>query len=377
MKKNGKVYIRTFGCQMNVRDSQILKGLLLSEGYNFTDNEHQADVIIFNTCAVRKHAEDRVFSLLGAIGKRKEKTGQPKAVVLMGCMAQEWKEQLFKRAPYIDIACGPNNVYDLPQILEKVLFSNITHIALVDKPSRAEAFYRQGAWFVEGDSAFVIVMEGCDNFCSYCIVPYVRGRERSRPWQDVVGEIKMLLDKGIKKFTLLGQNVNSYQGGINFPDLLDRVAKIKGVEELSFVTSHPKDACQALFEVMAAHQNIKKYLHLPLQSGSNRILKLMNRNYNYETYLEKVNLYRKIVGGKISSDLIVGFPTETDKDFLSTLNAVKEIQYDSAYIFKYSPRQYTAASKMKDDVPQEIKEKRHAELLALQKQISQRKNVNL
>ncbi len=373
-ERGSKVYLRTFGCQMNVRDSQLLKGLLLQEGFSLTDREQDADVVIFNTCAVRKHAEDRVFSILGGIGKRKERIGRPRVIALVGCMAEEWKERAFEKAGYLNIVCGPNDLYRLPLAIRNAFFSPDRRIVLVGSPSREEDFYRKGNWFVEGESAFVIVMEGCNNFCSYCIVPYVRGRERSRPWQEVVSEVKKLVAQGVSKFTLLGQNVNSYQGGVDFPDLLEKVAMVEGVKSLSFATSHPKDATDRLFEVMARYPNIEKYLHLPLQSGSDRILKLMNRGYTFEDYRRKVDSYRQIVsGGKISTDLIVGFPTETEEDFQKTVEAVKSIGFDCAYIFKYSPRPFTKASMMGDDVPLEAKERRHQILLSLQKEISLQK----
>ncbi len=368
------MYIRTFGCQMNVRDSQVLKGLLIQGGFSLVDTEEEADVVIFNTCAVRKHAEDRVFSILGSIGKMKEKKGRPQVVVLMGCMAEEWKDVAFERARYLDIVCGPNDLYRLPLAIETVLTRPGEKVVLVGSPKREEDFYFKGGWYSEGERSFVVVMEGCNNFCSYCIVPYVRGRERSRDWRSVVGEVKRLVERGVKAITLLGQNVNSYSGGIAFPDLLSRVADIPGVESLSFATSHPKDASEDLFRVMAEKPNIEKYLHLPLQSGSNEILSRMNRGYTLEEYVRKVRLYRKIVPeGRLGTDLIVGFPGETEEHFNETVKAVKEIEFDCAYIFKYSPRPFTKASELEDDVPLEEKERRHDLLLTLQKEISLRK----
>ncbi len=370
-----KVYIRTFGCQMNKRDSEILAGALRKRGAELVQDWGEADVVLFNTCAVRKHAEDRVFSILGLLAKSARSKGQSKVFGLLGCMAEEWKENAFKKAPYLDVVCGPNDLYALVEHLEEIVSAK-RRWAFLGSPHRRDEFYSEGAHFTSPDlpaeePTFVIVMEGCNNFCSYCIVPYVRGRERSRPWKDVVEEVRMLVSAGRSSFMLLGQNVNSYAGGIDFPDLLDKVARIEGVRELSFATSHPKDAHRRLFEVMASHENIKPYLHLPLQSGSDRILKAMNRGYTYEQYLEKIATYRALVpNGYLSTDIIVGFPGETEEDFLKTRKALEEVRFDNAYIFKYSPRPFTKASEMKDDVPLKEKERRHQELLTLQKRLS-------
>ncbi len=370
-----KVYIRTFGCQMNKRDSEILAGALRRRGAELVDDWEDADVVLFNTCAVRKHAEDRVFSILGLLAKSARSRGQRKVFGLLGCMAEEWKGDAFKKAPYLDLVCGPNDLYTLVEHLEDIVSAK-RRWAFVGGERRSDEFYSRGAYFTvpTGESTeptFVIVMEGCDNFCSYCIVPYVRGRERSRPWRDVVEEVRMLVSAGRFSFMLLGQNVNSYAGGMDFPDLLDRVARIEGVRELSFATSHPKDAHRRLFEVMASHENIRPYLHLPMQSGSDRILRAMNRGYTYEEYLEKIATYRALVpNGYLSTDIIVGFPGETEEDFLKTRRALEEIRFDNAYIFKYSPRPFTKASSLKDDVPLKEKERRHQELLTLQKRLS-------
>ncbi len=366
-----KVYIRTFGCQMNVRDSEILAGALIKKGMLIVDDWEDADVILFNTCAVRKHAEDRVFSILGLIAKKIKTHKQKKLIGLIGCMAQEWKDKAFKKAPYLDIVCGPNDIYTLIRYLPQLVESKQKAL-FVDSEKRADEFYSDGAYFSKDpEHSFVIIMEGCNNFCSYCIVPYVRGRERSRPSKDILYEINLLIKMGKSRFTLLGQNVNSYVSDILFIDLLRRVSDIKGVRELSFVTCHPKDANIELFKVMVERENIKRFLHLPFQSGSNRILKLMNRGYTIEHYIELIDAFRCIVpNGKLSTDVIVGFPTETEEDFLATKNVLEKVRFSSAYIFKYSPRPYSSASRFKDDVPREEKERRHNILLELQKRIS-------
>ena len=368
MMKKKKIYIRTFGCQMNKRDSQVLAGALKMRGAELVDDWESADVVLFNTCAVRKHAEDRVFSILGLIAKKARARREDKIFGLLGCMAQEWRDKAFKKAPYMDIVCGPNDLYALVENLDEIIAGRKKAL-FVDSKQRVDEFYSDGAYFSEdAGHSFVVIMEGCNNFCSYCIVPYVRGRERSRPSEDIISEIKLLIDKEISKFTLLGQNVNSYSSDMTFLELLRAVSDIKGVEELSFVTAHPKDASIELFKLMAERENIKKYLHLPFQSGSNRILKLMTRNYTIEHYKELAMAYRDIVrGGYLSTDVIVGFPTETDEDFQATFDVMKDIRFETAYIFKYSPRPFSKASEMKDDVPQEVKEMRHKLLLDFQK----------
>ncbi len=355
---------------MNVRDSEILAGGLLKKGAKLVDNWEDADIILFNTCAVRKHAEDKAFSILGSIAKKSRKKALRQKFGLIGCVAQEHKESAFKKAPYLDIVCGPNDLYQLIDNLDALTESK-NKLLFVDTKFRTDEFYYQGAWFSDETShAYVTIMEGCNNFCSYCIVPYTRGREWSRPSKDILDEVKMLIDKGKSEFTLLGQNVNSYAGDISFTDLLDEVSGIKGVNKLSFVTSHPKDASRKLFEIIAQRDNINKCLHLPFQSGSDRILKLMNRGYTKEHYLRLAEDYKKITGGELSTDVIIGFPTETEEDFLETKTVLEKIRFKTAYIFKYSPRPRTPAAKLNDDVSKEEKERRHKILLDLQKEIS-------
>ena len=306
---------------------------------------------------------------------------------MIGCMAQNYKNEIFKRAPQVDIVCGPSNIDNIALYLEEAIREK-KNVLGVDERKRKDAIYHTG-FYEEKNHAYVVISEGCDNFCSYCVVPYVRGRLRHRAADEILTEVKEAIAGGIENITLLGQNVNSYlvvfspkfQGSsrkIDFVELLRRVSEIKGVKSLSFITSHPKDISIELFKLMADTPVIKKYLHLPVQSGSDRILKLMNRQYTKKKYSEIIDQYRCLVyNGNLSTDIIVGFPTETEEDFNGTLDLVKRVRFDSAYIFKYSPRPGTKASLMKDDVAQKEKERHHAVLLNLQKEISKGKKFKV
>ncbi|MDP2981658.1 MAG: tRNA (N6-isopentenyl adenosine(37)-C2)-methylthiotransferase MiaB [Candidatus Omnitrophota bacterium] len=378
-----KIYIRTFGCQMNEHDSARLKDLLLERGYGFCERQEDADVLIFNTCSVRKHAEDRVYGKVGTLGKLKAKN--PGLIIgIIGCMAEALKSEIITSFPIVDFLCGPADLDKIPDIIDKIKLGAGHIMYLEGYKSKAIPEFSKNR--NTGDSAYVKIMEGCDNFCSYCIVPYVRGRERSRPLKDILDEIKKLIKNGVKEITLLGQNVNSYGKGlkekINFVELLKKIDKTIDKDcfgpsglamtktAVNFLTSHPKDASQELFKAMRDLESVVKILHLPIQSGSDKILKRMNRKYTAAKYKKLVNDYRKIVkGGNVSSDIIVGFPGETEKDFNDTFNIVKELRFDAAYIFKYSPRPLTKAAKFKDDVSLEEKERRHALLLELQRDI--------
>ncbi|MBD3379528.1 MAG: tRNA (N6-isopentenyl adenosine(37)-C2)-methylthiotransferase MiaB [Candidatus Omnitrophica bacterium] len=373
-----KVFLRTFGCQMNERDSEMIAGMLKEKGYEITDDPDEAQVILFNTCSVRQHAEDRVMGNVRQLRSRKKKDPELRIGVL-GCMAQRHGEMLFKELPEVDLLAGPSNIYDVPDLLARSVSSE--KVIAVDKKKRpgkkAAGDHRSGVF-----SAFVNIMYGCDNFCSYCIVPHVRGREVSRKKKDIVDEVKSLIDRGFKEVTLLGQNVNSYGKGLSsrttFPDLLEAVNGIRGIERIRFTTSHPKDAAKPLFRAMAELDKVCTHLHLPLQSGSDKILDLMNRKYTYSDYLGKVELLRKMVPGiGLSTDIIVGFPSEKVRDFEATRRAMEEISYNSAFVFKYSPRPPAMSSCIVDDVPEEVKKQRNNELLALQKKISLANNRGL
>jgi len=364
---------------MNEHDSARLKDLLLERGYGFCERQEDADVLIFNTCSVRKHAEDRVYGKVGTLGKLKAKN--PGLIIgIIGCMAEALKSEIITSFPIVDFLCGPADLDKVPDIIDKIKLGAGHIMYLEGYKSKAIPEFSKNR--NTGDSAYVKIMEGCDNFCSYCIVPYVRGRERSRPSKDILDEIKKLVNNGVKEIALLGQNVNSYGKGlkekINFVELLKKIDKIAKDTKINFLTSHPKDASQELFKAMRDLESVVKILHLPIQSGSDKILKRMNRKYTAAKYKKLVNDYRKIVkGGNISSDIIVGFPGETEKDFNDTLNTVKELRFDAAYIFKYSPRPLTKAATFKDDVSLEEKERRHALLLEMQRKIAPKKKVKI
>jgi len=361
---------------MNSHDSERVKDLFLGDGYCLTDRAKEADVLLFNTCSVRRHAEERVFANVSLLdGLKKRRPGVIFGVI--GCMAEAQEELIFKRLPHVDFLCGPSDLDKVPEIIERIRGGAGRIICLGGyKSKRIPEFPAERG---VGKNAYVKIMEGCNNFCSYCIVPYVRGAARSRSSREILDEIKDLIDKGVKKITLLGQNVNSYgrglRGKITFSVLLKKIDGIvAGSAEIDFVTSHPKDAGIDLFRAMAGFGSLSKQLHLPLQSGSNKVLRRMNRGYTVERYKRLIRDFRRIVkNGRIVSDFIVGFPGERDVDFNDTLKAVKEIQFDAAYIFKYSPRPFTKASRFKDDVPGQEKERRHRVLLEAQKRISLRK----
>ncbi|MGE5197535.1 MAG: tRNA (N6-isopentenyl adenosine(37)-C2)-methylthiotransferase MiaB [Deltaproteobacteria bacterium] len=382
-----KVFLKTFGCQMNLRDSEVVAGLLQKSGYKVIDSPEKADVVIFNTCSVRQHAEDKVWSEIGRLSK----VNKPRATAfelkpiigIVGCMAQNYKDTVFRRSPGVDFVIGPADIDKIPRVVEKLTAVNrglansdlyAMKIWETDGQERPEVIYHTG-FHEDKNHAYVVISEGCSNYCSYCVVPYVRGSLRHRSRADILTEIKEAIDKGITEITLLGQNVNAYcDNEVNFVGLLKLVNSIRGLKEFSFITSHPKDTSADLFQAMAELRKLKKYLHLPAQSGSDRILGLMNRGYTRKFYLDLADDYRKIVkGGILTTDIIVGFPTETDEDFRQTYGLVDQIQFDVAYIFKYSPRPHTEAERLNDDVPRPDKEKRHKLILDLQRQISKKK----
>lgn len=390
-----EVYIRTFGCQMNERDSEVIAGLLKNAGHKICDNDKDADIIIFNTCSVRKHAEDKVWSLIGALKKRKNlgdsfRSKTVPIIGLVGCMAQNYKDKAFQRDANISFVVGPQDIHKLPEIIERILKTKTPacrqagspksgdsprllelKIWETDSVGRPEDVYHTG-FYRKKNHAYVVISEGCSNFCSYCVVPYVRGPLRHRKKESILREIRHALDQGIVKITILGQNVNAYQDGkVNFTKLLEQINAIEGLNELDFYTSHPKDASIDLFKAIRDLDKLAKRLHLPLQSGADRILKLMNRGYSAKEYLELVDSYRKIVkGGLLTTDIIVGFPTETEKEFKETFNLVDEVGFNSAFIFKYSARSQTEAAKIAAVIGREEIEKRHRKLLDLQRGIS-------
>lgn len=365
----------TYGCQQNVADSERIKGMLEEMGYSFTEDRQRAKLIIFNTCAVREHAEDRVFGNVGRL--KKYKLENPDVVIAMcGCMMQQKHiaERIRTSFPFVDLVFGTHVVHRLPELL----FSALTGRKRVFELPDSDGVIAEGLPVKRdgGSRAFLPIMYGCNNFCSYCVVPYVRGRERSREVSEIEREFRELVESGCKEITLLGQNVNSYGKGLNpevsFSELLRRLTKIEGDFRIRFMTSHPKDCTKELLETMANCDKIAKHLHLPFQSGNNRILKAMNRGYTREHYLSLINYARELMGDELSvtSDIIVGFPGETYEEFLDTVSLIKEIKATSLFTFIYSPRVGTPAAELDDPVSYEEKSKWLRELLAVQEKIS-------
>ena len=353
-------YIETYGCQMNEHDSEKIAGILERCGYFPAADKAAANIIFFNTCCVRDHAEKKVFGNIGALKKVKDEN--PSLIIgVCGCMMQqkEVADKLFKRFPYLDMVFGTNELHMLPNLLEKVL--NGERIELV-RQMDGEIAEGLPVKRIDSVSQFVTIMYGCNNFCSYCIVPYVRGRERSRSVESIVNEVKDLAANGVKEITLLGQNVNSYYSeddNADFPALLRAVCKVDGIERVRFMTSHPKDLSDGLIAAMAEEEKVCPHIHLPVQSGSDRILKLMNRHYDRERYFTVVDKLKAAVPGvELTTDIIVGFPGETEEDFEATLDMVEKIGYSAAYTFKYSPRTGTKAATMDEQISEEVKKER-------------------
>ncbi|MBN1300006.1 MAG: tRNA (N6-isopentenyl adenosine(37)-C2)-methylthiotransferase MiaB [Melioribacteraceae bacterium] len=372
---DNNIYIETYGCQMNVADSELVMGILQNKGYNITGNIKDADVILLNTCSVRENAEQRIYGRLGNLKKIKEI--KPATVIgILGCMAERLRKDLIEDKKMVDLVVGPDEYRRLPEFIDTA-FAGEKGIGV--KLSRTETYDDIIPFREDGLSAWISVMRGCDKFCTFCVVPFTRGRERSRTLESVVDEIKILSQKGFREVTLLGQNVNSYKDGNNdFADLLAASAKVDGHMRIRFTTSHPQDISDKLICAIAEHNNICNYIHLPVQSGSDRILKLMNRTYTIDHYLKIIEKARTIINGvSFSTDIISGFPTETFEDHVMTLDVMQQVKYDGAYMFKYSPREGTKAFKMDDDVPDETKTKRLNEIIDLQHQISFELNQNL
>ena len=373
--KNGSVYIETYGCQMNFADTEIVLGVLKKQGYTVAQNPEDADIILLNTCSIRDNAEQRIYGRLGNLKNLKIK--KPELVLgILGCMAERLRKDLIEEKKIVDVVVGPDEYRRLPEYID-IAFNGDKGIGV--KLSRTETYDDIEPHREDGLSAWISVMRGCDKFCTFCVVPFTRGRERSRSLNSIVKEIEELSLRGFKEVTLLGQNVNSYRDGENdFADLLAASAKVDPSMRIRFTTSHPQDLSDKLLYTIAEHQNICNYIHLPVQSGSNRILELMNRTYTIEHYLNLIEKAKKIIPGvSFSTDIIAGFPTETWEDHLATLEVMRQVRYDGAYMFKYSPREGTKAYKMGDDVPEEVKTKRLQEIIDLQQQISYEINQNL
>lgn len=375
MKK--RVYIKTFGCQMNENDSEKML-MLLEDEYEPTENPEEADLIIVNTCSVREKPQHKVYSEVGRYKFLKVK--KPELLIgITGCVAQQEGERLLKRLPFIDLVLGTQGFYFIKEVLKQIKKNKkpvvLTPLDPKFKPplvlSSDNLFSRQ-----KRVKAFVTIMQGCDNFCSYCIVPYVRGREVSRPPEEILKEVETLTKQGVKEIVLLGQNVNSYglkeRGYPDFPELLNLISQIEGVWRIRFTTNHPKDLSDKLIKTMTENPKICHHIHLPLQAGSNKILKRMNRKYTKEEYLLKVEKLRNALPDvAITSDIIVGFPGETKEDFEETLEMLKMVRYYEIFSFKYSDRPFTAAQKMDEKVPEEEKERRLKLVQELQTQITQ------
>ena len=377
--KGKKYFIKTYGCQMNVHDSEEIKKILENLGYTEIEDYEQADLIILNTCAIRENAHDKVFGFLGRC-KHLKKTNKDLILGLCGCMAQEENvvKEIREKHKYIDIVFGTHNMNELPDMLMN--FYGKQSINVYSKEGDVIEFgnlYKRDSKI----TAWVNIMYGCDKFCTYCIVPYTRGKQRSRKSEDILKEVKELKEQGYKEVTLLGQNVNAYgkdlDGEIEFSKLLEKVSDI-GIERIRFVTSHPWDFTDKMIDVIASRENIMPYIHLPLQSGSNKILKLMGRRYTKEEYLELFNKIRnKVKNASITTDIIVAFPGETEEDFNDTLDVVNTCKYDGAFTFIYSPRENTPAAKMKNDLTEAEKEDRLHRLNELVNKYSKESNERM
>lgn len=367
-----KYYIHTYGCQMNVHESEKLAGILEEKGYLPAEKENDADIIVFNTCCVRETAETKILGNLGIVKKLKE-TKPDLKVCVCGCMAQKKGEadRLKKRCPFINLIFGTHNLYKFDQYLDEIMSGqNVIEVWDTDKTLPEKTPIKRS----DSVNAWVNIMYGCNNFCSYCIVPYVRGREISRPEQDVLQDVKKLISEGYKEITLLGQNVNSYGNDFSdksnhFAALLEKCASFEGDYKIRFMTSHPKDLSEEVVKTIASCDKLADFIHLPVQAGSDRILSLMNRRYTSGQYLEKIDMIRSYIpDAGLSSDIMVGFPTETEEDFSDTMNIVKKVGYNNLYTFIYSRRSGTPADKM-EQVELATKKRRIKELIALQFEI--------
>lgn len=373
------VFFETFGCQMNKLDAELSLGLLQEEGYRIVDKVDEADVILFNTCSVRQHAEDKVYSHLGALKTLKKR--HPEVIVgVLGCMAQKDGESIFKRMPHVDLVCGTRMFSQLPELILNIR-NHGSHVLAINEDQvvhvKRAVTHRPNFY-----QAFVTIIRGCDNFCSYCIVPYVRGREISRTISDIKAEVQALVSSGCKEITLLGQNINTYgkglSGNVTLGDLLSELNDLDGLERIRFVTSHPADMSRDLIRTMSRLGKVCEHLHMPAQSGSDQILKRMRRGYTAGYYRDLISYARELIPHiAVASDFIVGFPGETDEDFQRTVRLMEDIRFHNCFIFKYSPRTGTKAADLEDDVANEIKRARNMRLLELQKGISLEENKKL
>lgn len=365
-----RFFIETWGCQMNDHDSEKVAGILCELGWRPAATIDEADLYLLNTCSVREKAQEKIFSRLGVLRPVKARRSAGMIIGVLGCVAQQEGERIFSRAPYVDLVLGPQNLGALPELLEKLDDGGGKQVSLTEDPANhlfSAARIRRG----QGLKALVTITQGCDNFCSYCIVPYTRGRERSRPAADVLDEVKRAVDDGYQEIELLGQNVNAYRSDLDFAGLLGRIAQIGGVRMVRYVSPHPRDFDRRVLDVIARHDNISTHLHLPAQSGNSEVLKRMGRGYSRDRYLDQVSMIREVLGdwASLSSDFIVGFPGETEAAFEDTLTLIENVGYDHVFAFVYSPRPGTRALKLGDPIPLEAKQERLRRLNELQKEI--------
>jgi tRNA-2-methylthio-N6-dimethylallyladenosine synthase len=370
-----QVYVETYGCQMNVADSEVVLSIMNDNGFGITQSPGDADVIFVNTCSVRDNAEQRVRQRISTLKNYKRKN--PGVLIgILGCMAERLRTELIDKGNVVDMVVGPDEYRRLPELVEDA-FNGQRGIAV--KLSRVENYDDIMPLRTDGITAWISVMRGCDKFCTFCVVPFTRGRERSRKLHSIVEEVERLSERGFKEITLLGQNVNSYHDGeFDFADLIRRASEVDRTIRFRFMTPHPQDMSEKLIHAIAENENACNSIHLPIQSGSNRILQLMNRTYTVEQYFSLVEKIRVVIpSATLSTDIIAGFPTETENDHTQTLDVIQSIGYDGAFTFKYSPREHTKAWEMNDDVPDEVKAERLNEIIELQQNISFKKNQQL
>ncbi len=370
-----KVYIETYGCQMNEYDSEIVKSVLQEKCYNLVDTPEEADIVLLNTCSVRENANRKVLARVHAL--RHLDGGSEKKIGLLGCMTTNHRQELInnKKLP-IDFVAGPDSYKKLPELIDENV--NTGERTYDFQLSRTETYSDVHPFRAQGVNGWIAVMRGCDNFCTFCVVPYTRGRERSRSVENVVAEAERMAEQGYKQVTVLGQNVNSYKHGEHdFACLLDEISTVNGIERIRFTSPHPKDFPKSLLKVVAENPKVCKHIHLPLQAGNSRVLDMMNRTYSKEEFLDLVDEIRDFYPEMIlTTDIIVGFPTETDEEFEDTFDVMQKVEFDSAFIFKYSERKGTiAAKRYPDDVSEEAKTERIVRLNELQKEISHTKNL--
>ncbi|MDO9558678.1 MAG: tRNA (N6-isopentenyl adenosine(37)-C2)-methylthiotransferase MiaB [Syntrophales bacterium] len=371
------LYIQTFGCQMNVNDSDKIVTLLRDEGYETTDDAECADLVLVNTCSIREKAAQKAYSQLGRFRMLKERN--PELILAMGgCLAQQWGQKILARAPYLNVVFGTHNIHRLPEFI-RMVEKNGSRVVETEFQTSVKSLGITAVPQNGAVSAYVTIMQGCNNFCAYCVVPHLRGREESRPADDVIPEVEKLADHGIREVTLLGQNVNAYgktiAGSPGFAQLLRAIGRVKGIERIRFTTSHPKDLTEDLMRCFAEVEALCDHIHLPVQSGSDAILRRMNRGYTRDQYLEKIEGLRHFRPEiSITSDVIVGFPGETEKDYQATLALMEAVKFDNLFSFKYSEREGTAAVGFEHQVPEKVKRERLQQLQALQEEHTLKRN---